>query len=270
KQLAEEIGVELAEGVHRLKAGHPLGYQITEALAYCYFGQKKFAKAWSEAMALEDANRNVSLAENIYFARRSALHEVEQKLNTEEKIVEALPNYKWRHQYSIPLPGSTKRSPNFDGMIRNRANIDTVGGPKPEESDRENVQKTEFAPPVVASMEEVDGGVKIVFEKNTETYRVQPMDCEPTDRIAYWQMEGNRMVPHYEQDCEPVGEEETRKTTHQHDPVVLPSDEAKRVDAGARLEVVDNADAAGDAALKRVWPEGADRDDPSIVAGWSL
>lgn len=276
----EGISLETPGDIDRLKGGTAVGYQITEALAYCHMNNGDLAKARVEADSIDEATRKVNRAEFIYYARKEALREVEQQYDgDEEKITEVLPNYEYLEQRSpIPLPGSTRRTPSFYSIIWQDlgGRFSVVGGPDPDDSEegddgepssrnrgRSTTDRYGKKLPVVERKESHGKGAKIVFVTHTETITYQPTDCRETDKFSHWQLSGNRMEAVYETECWPVGDEQTREVDHQHDPVVIPDDQADLVESGMRLEVFDNRRAEGDAAVLRAW-EGDGTGDPVV------
>jgi hypothetical protein len=278
--VAERAGLAMTspEDVEKLRTGMAVGYQITEALAYCYTNNGELAKARVEADAIDGGTRKLNRAEFIYYARKQALREVEQKYDgDEEKITEVLPNYEYLDQRSpIPLPGSTRRTPSFYSIIWEDlgGRFEVIGGPDSDEEDSDEDEPDSRSrgrattrngkqSPVIAREASHAEGSKIVFESNTETVTYQPTNCRQTNRLSHWELRGNRMEAVYETECRPVGDEETKQVTHQHDPVVVPADQAELVEPGMRIEVFNNTRSEGDAAILRAW-HGDGSGDPAI------
>ena len=266
-QLADEIDVQTPEDVRQLRIGHPVGYQVTEAMAYCHLHEGNLAQASLEAHALDEGMRRVTLGENIAVERRRALHEVEQRHEgDEEAIAEEIPFYELRHNYSIPLPGDTHRSPSFFGNLNYGGGMRSqlIGGPESDDDDSEQAnirfrqigQRNPQQRPVIESIQDHRLGQRVVFVTETETRMHQQRECERTDRVEGYRMRGNRVEVEYEQRCRNVGEPRQVQVEHQYDPVVLPDDQADVLRPNMRVEVLNNnhRDADDDdTVLKRAW-----------------
>ncbi len=243
-QLAREIKPKDEKGIRKLRIEHPLGYQITEALAYCYLGQGKFAKAKLEADALKRTNRRVNLGEEIFYSRRDAISALEQELGSAEKIRKFVPNYS-THGIGMPVPGSVRRSPRFYAAIDSKGDFLTRGG-----DDRK--------PAVVASRKKVATGVQLIFKKYTFTYKYRDVKCKATNKVDRYEYEfppGGRTImrPIYRQKCWKVGPVKKKRITYQEKPVIFPEADAKGIKKGMQLIVLDNRKVAGDAVIIDCW-----------------
>ena len=269
KELAEEIVIETPGDVRELRIGHPVGYQITEAMAYCHLHAGNLAEASLEAHALDEGMRRVTLGENIAVERRRALQEVEQRHDgDEEAITRDIPFYELRHNYTSPLPGDTHRSPSFFGYLNygHGMRSDLIGGPEADDEDSEQAdirfrqigQRNPQERPVIESIQDHRLGQRVVFVTETETRMHQQRECERTDRVEGYRMRGDRVEVEYEQRCRNVGEPRPVEIQHQYDPVVLANSQAEVLRPNMRVEILNNSHpnaAEDDTVLKRVWSD---------------
>ncbi|MBI5546298.1 MAG: hypothetical protein HY901_20620 [Deltaproteobacteria bacterium] len=255
--LAKEIPPRDEESLLQLRAGHPLGYQITEALAWCYLGRGKLAKADLEAGALRKGVRRVTLAEEIALSREQAMLAVEAELKTREKIVAAVPNYECRFQYPVPLPGSMGHPPRFDEMAESKARFERRGERSQE-------------PAVVVSQKPVSDGVEITFTKYTSTSKYRDLQCKETDKIDHFVVDGNRVKPIYRKSCWEVGPVKTAVYTHQEKAVIIAPEDAALVKPGMQLVLLVNAATPGDAALLLAGPPGKGAKEAAVLEGIAL
>ncbi|MFW5966229.1 MAG: hypothetical protein ACOCV2_01870 [Persicimonas sp.] len=276
EELAEDIPPTDEASARRLRVGNPLGYQITEALVYCYLHDGELARGWVEADALDNATRRVTRAEHIYIARREALHEVEQEFDgDEDAIAEALPNYKMRHSHPFPLPGDTHHTPHYLELLRDAGLIlRTLGGPDPnDKKDKEEPKKRESKAPIVERTEETSKGTRIVFVKKTDTITTQDLECKDTDQVESWEVKENRMVARFKQDCTPVGPKRTEEVEYQYDPRIVPKDQGAMLESGMRVELMlnEHPDAKpDDVVIKRAWSDDNSQRPPVIIDGIEL
>jgi hypothetical protein len=242
-ELARKIKPRNEEAVGKLRVEHPLGYQITEALAYCYLGKGKFARAKLEADSLKRTNRRVNLGEEIFYSRRDAIGALEQKIGSAEKIRKLVPNYT-THSLGMPVPGSVQYSPRFHAAIDSQGNFRIRG---------ENARE----PAVVAAKKKVPAGVKLVFKKYTFTYKYRDTKCKDTGKVDRYEFtpSGNKTTvrPIYRQKCWEVGPVKKKRITYQEKPVIIPKADAVNIKKGMQLTVLDNLDLAGDAVIIDCW-----------------
>ncbi|MBN2499036.1 MAG: hypothetical protein JXR96_30885 [Deltaproteobacteria bacterium] len=253
-KLAAELKPGDGAGVRELRVGHPLGYQISEALCWCYLGKDKLAKAKIEADALRKGNRRITLAEEIAFSRLDALEKVKQELKTAGKIEQAIPNYQ-QGAYGVPLPGTVHRSPRFDELVSRRARFETLG-----DSERK--------PAVLAAIQ----GSKLVFKKHKYVRKYRDIQCKETNKVDRYEIAYNpngttSLRPIYRQDCWEVGPVKKETIVHQERPVVLTAGDAAGLAVGMQVIVLDNTQKEGDAALVHLWSPAKGREKASLVDG---
>jgi len=258
EMLAEEIAPRDAAGVRALRVEHPLGYQITEALAYCHLGRGRLAKARLEADLLRGLNRRITLGEELFYARLDALQALVRELKTEEKILAAVPNYR-PHGVGSPLPGSLQRKPLFYEAIDRKGSFETLG---------ESAKK----PAVVAEKKAGVDGVQLVFKKFTYTHKYRDTQCKETDRVERYEVRSEAngatsVKPIYHMNCWPVGPVKSEPITHQEKPALLPREDAEGVEPGQQVIVLVNTRVKGDSALVDCWDPKAGRDKASVVQG---
>jgi hypothetical protein len=261
EQLAKELKPGSAEEVQDLRVGNPLGYQITEALAYCYMGLGKMAKAELEAEALRKGNRRISLAEEIAFSRIDAMNAVEQELKTEGKIIQAIPNYH-KGSYGVPLPGSVRHSPRYFELLSSRGRFENIG---------EDVRK----PAVIKAKKPGKEGVQLVFKKFKYTRKYRDIKCKETNKVDRYDISYNldgstSMKPVYRQNCWEVGPVKTQVIVYQEKPVVINPDDAKLLKAGSQVIVLSNTKKKGDAAVIDAWMPNKGRKKAFIATGFKL
>lgn len=258
EKLAKELKPKDADGVLRLRVGHPLGYQITEALAYCYMGRGKLSKAKLEAEALRKANRRISLAEEIAFARIDALQAVKQELKTDAKILKAIPNY-LKGSYGVPLPGSVRRSPRYLDLLSGRARFENVGD-------------DERKPAVIQTKKPSADGMQLVFKKFKTKRKYHKWKCKETNKVDRYEIRHNldgtsSLKPVYRQDCWKVGPPKFETIVYQEKPVVILKEDAKRLKKGSQVTVLQNTKKAGDAAVIDAWMPKQGNEKAFIVQG---
>jgi len=261
KQLARELKPRDADGVRELRVGHTLGYQITEALAYCYMGHGEMAKAKLEAEALRKGNRRISLAEEIAFARIDALQAVKQELKSEGKIIQAIPNYH-KGSYGVPLPGSVRHSPRYLDLLSSRGRYETIG---------EDVKK----PAVIRSKKPVKDGVKLVFRKYRYKRKYRDFKCKETNKVDRYDISYNTngttsLKPVYRQNCWEVGPVKTDVIVHQEKPIIIDPADAKKLKKGCEVTVLSNTQKKGDAAVIDAWMPKKGRDKAFIAQGYKV
>ena len=260
-QLAKKLKPGNAEGVRDLRIGHPLGYQITEALAYCYMGHGKMAKAKLEAEALSQGNRRISLAEEIAFARIDALHAVKQELKSEGKIIQAIPNYR-AGSYGVPLPGSVRRSPRYLDLLSSRGRYETIG-------------EDERKPAVIKSKKPAKDGVQLLFKKFKYTRTYRDFKCKETNKVDRYDISYNldgtsTLKPVYRQNCWKVGPVKKQVIVHQEKPIIITPGDAKRLKKGSQVTVLSNTQKKGDAAVIDAWMPKKGRDQAFIAQGFQV
>jgi len=256
--LAEEVAPRDAAGVRALRVEHPLGYQITEALAYCHLGHGRLAKAKQEADALRGLNRRLTLAEELFYARLDALDALARELKTEEKILAAVPSYR-PHGVGSPLPGSLQRKPLFYEAIDRQGSFETLG---------ESAQK----PAVVAEKKAGADGVQLVFKKYTYIHKYRDTQCKETDKVERYEVRSEAngatsVKPIYHMNCWPVGPVKSEPITHQEKPALLPREDAEGVKPGQQVIVLVNTRSRGDSALVDCWDPKAGREQAAVVQG---
>jgi len=261
EQLAKQLKPGDADGVRDLRIGHPLGYQITEALAYCYMGHGKMAKAKLEAEALSQGNRRISLAEEIAFARIDALQAVKRELKSDGKIVQAIPNYR-AGSYGVPLPGSVRHSPRYLDLLSSRGRYETIG-------------EDERKPAVIQSKKPAGDGVQLVFKKFKYTRKYRDFKCKETNKVDRYDITYNldgttTLKPVYRRNCWKVGPVKTEVIVHQEKPVIITPDDAKRLKNGSQVTVLANTQKKGDAAVVDAWMPKKGRDQAFIARGFQV
>ncbi len=286
-RLAEKIGVESAEDLQELRSTHPVGYQITEALAHCYVEEGQLSKARVEAEALQAGTRRVTLGEEIRLTRQEALQEVVAEHDGEASYInEVIPYYRNRTAARMILPTETYSTPNYFHQINNAGLMaDVVGGPDTGDDDDngefdEHVQymqrrgyNVDLSSPITEEIEEVEAGARLVFVHKSETVTRQETECYETDHIESWTLDGDELVPNYRVECQFVGEPWQETVDHQVDPVVIPADQGEMLEAGMRVEILVNRHRSadeGDAVIRHAWPAGEDDADAVVVDGWSF
>jgi hypothetical protein len=260
-QLAKELKPKNADDVQALRVGHPLGYQITEALAYCYMGQGKMAKAKLEAEALRKGNRRINLAEEIAFSRIDAMHAVEQELKSKGKIIQAIPNYS-AGSYGVPLPGSVRRSPRFLDLLGSRGRYENIG-----EDDRK--------PAVIKSKKPGKDGVQLVFKKFKFTRKYRDWKCKETNKVDRYDISYNTngtttLKPVYRQNCWEVGPVKKQVIVYQEKPIIITPADAKLLKMGSQVTVLSNTQKKGDAALIDAWLPKKGRKKAFVATGFKV
>ncbi len=232
------------------RVGHPLGFQITEALAACHLSKGRLAAARLEADALAQATRRVSEEEETFFSRQDAMWQARKELPTEAQLQQAMPNWESRERYPAPLPPTVIASNKLVELVRGaRGSLEYRG-------------KSDRVPAVVATRHAQDGGVLLVFEK--VVYPYQDFRCTKLDKVHHYEIRGNTVQPVYEEDCRPVGP--VKKRIMQEKAVLFPPEQAALVKKGMQVEVLVNEASTGDAVLVNLW-KAKDRKSPLILDG---
>jgi hypothetical protein len=257
-ELARELKPKDGDGVRELRVGHPLGYQITEALAWCYMGSRQMALAWLEADALRKSNRRISLAEEIAFSRLDALEAAKRRLKTPARILEAIPNYR-QGSYGVPLPGSVRKSPRFFEMVDRRGRFEQLG-------------KDARKPAVVAAVAREGAGARLTFKRYSHLRKYRDWKCKETNKIARYEVTynpggGTTIRPYYRQHCWEVGPVKTEPITYQEKPVVIPRALANWIKPGIQAVVLDNTRQRGDAAVIDLWWPKQGRKSAVVING---
>lgn len=236
-----------------LIAGHPLGYQITEALVYCHLDQGRTAQAKVAHDALQQGSRRSTAEEVAFLAVYGELNAIKQEEGRDDVLGGYVPT-EIQHVYHMVRPHTMAVFQRMDYEIPAIDRFRTVGD-------------TAEQPAVVAELEPTDEGVRVIFEEFSETIHYRERECFETDRIVRFDQRGDSIYPVYERQCHPVGDVKTRTVTHQADPVVLPEDEAERIEIGQQIRVLYNRLHDADAALLHMFEPGEERDSGSIVDG---
>ena len=252
-KLAQELGVKDEAGVEQLKSEHPVGFQITEALAYCYLGQGKRAKAWLETQSL-GRNRRVTEAEEVTLSRWEALSAAQKELAG-------------RIQEEVPCYGRHYNSPSPPSLWVTRKLIDLVAAAGPFELRGLDEQK----PAVVASLKKTeDGGADLTFKKFSHQRKYRDQQCRETDRVQRFEFFGNGIRPVYQRECWLVGPVKTRRVTYQEEQAHLMPEDAALVEAGVQLTFVVNRSDATDSALSDLFPAKEGKAKARMLSGFRL
>ncbi len=208
--LTNQLQPQDEAGADTVRALHPVGYQISEALAFCFKGNGKRARAKLEADELSRFQRTVTFAEAIYFARQRA---IDDQVRGGAKV-----------QHMLPVPSTVIVSQKF---------FDTM-----KDTDFSMRGDVPGQPAIVSAKKPGPEGVELTFRKVTRTYPFQDVRCRNTNRVLRYDFQGSSVRPVYEQDCERVGPVMERMVTYQEPPLLLPPEEAGRVAVGMRVKVL--------------------------------
>jgi len=242
EKLIRQVKPRSPEGVRQLRVVNPLGYQISEALAYCYMGSGKLARAFMEIRALQKGNRRVNLSEEIFFSRLDALVKVARELKATGRIQQVLPNYDgfWS---GLPRPESVYTPRLLLSKLKSMGSYRIFGEKKQ-------------APAVVTAISPVSKGVKLTFKKNRFVYKYRRTTCRDTNKVDRYELSGSSIRPIYRQSCHEVGPLLTRVVVHQESPVVVPREDASAIKKGMQVVGLNNVQAEGDAVITdRWWPK---------------
>jgi len=259
--LKKEIKLKTPDDVKTLMVFHPIGYQITEALAYCYLHNGKLAKARIEGEALKQANRRVTLVEELFYTSAQDREAMRKKLKSDKQYEKAIPGAGWGLQF---LLGGREYAPPLASRAARKASFRTAG-----ESERE--------PAIIVKKSKAKGGVKLTFKKHKFRYKDQKYNCKDTNKIDRYDMVSNSsggvsVKPIYKQKCWKVGKPKMKTITYQEKPVVLPKDQADLVKKGMQVTVLANRSRAGDAVIMEAWvpKKGKSKDDCKMKAVSSI
>ncbi|QRN93182.1 hypothetical protein JRI60_28700 [Archangium violaceum] len=250
--LEAELQPKDEQGVRELRTGHPLGYQITEALTACYLVRGHLARAKLEAENLIKGSRRVTEEEKVFYARLNARWQAKRDLPTKEQRVQAIPN--WEAIDDLPqVPETQSASNDLAEQVRGmQASISTIG----------NVEEM---PAVVVSKRETPEGVWITFKKFTKTYR--DVVCENSDEFLRFSVVGRSVRPVFRKTCKDVGP--MKKHTFQAEPVLLSKAEADLVQKGMQLEALVNQNDPADSVLVNLWKQQGSK-QPLVLDGIRL
>jgi hypothetical protein len=238
-QLSKELPPRSEAGVYQLRAGHPVGFQISEALAACYLTKGQKAHARLELRGLRQAQRRITLEEELYYAVEDAVAAARKKYPGPEGEKQ-IPNLSRGPHYGVPYPATL--------AIQGRL-WEQVG-------DARALGDSKEIPADITRVEPGPGGVKVSFKP--VKYPYQKTECRNTDRISQVIYHTFSAQVIYEQECVAVGPVEMR--THQEPPVVVPTEEAALIKPGMRVTLIVSADGKDVAVEKLGWP-----DKPALV-----
>nr|QKW93741.1 hypothetical protein [Vitiosangium cumulatum] len=251
-KLEAELQPKDEAGVQALRTGHPLGFQITEALAACYLVRGHLARAKLEAESLMKGSRRVTEEEKVFHARLNAQWQAKRDLPTKEQRVQAIPNWESIEDYP-QVPETESASNDLMEQVRHmQTPIRTIG----------DVQGMLA---VVVSKRETPEGVWITFKKFTSTYR--EVECRKTGEIVGFSVAGRSLHPVYRKECTEVGP--LKKHTVQADPVLLSKAEADLVQKGMQLKALVNQNEPADSVLTDLWKQQGAK-QPLVIDGIRL
>lgn len=269
--LKDDIPPTDPSNVRRLVASHPLGYQITEALAYCYSDDDDAsAKLIRAKKSTDNTKRQVNWVEYVVAARELAVAEFNKKLSSRE-IEHHFPNE------FIEMGAINVRD---DPLYEYSNYLKMPVGPEVPTYGNDSVKlgggKGAIAPNVIKSKKKVDNGVKITFE-STETFgREGIYECWETDKVQKFIHRGGETIAVYEK-CKQVDSKRKKTGHYQHDPIILSEDEATHLETGMGIQWYYNSlqkesgKSAEDAALKNAfWPNKPKGEREVVVQGVKL
>ncbi len=245
-RLAREVAPRDARGVSQLRARHPIGYQLSEALAACYVKRGQQAHALLELRGMGEGQSRSTVEEEIYFSLEDAVAAAKKKHPAEE-LEGRIPNLGLGAHHGVPFPLTLATvSRLWERVKEARVVGDDAGRPLD-----------------IAGLEPVAGGVKVSFKP--VKYPWQAIQCVQTDRIERIDYSGYTAHVIYQQECKGVGPVETR--THQEPPLTVATAEAAAMKPGMRVLLLVSADGQ-DVAVERLgWP---DKKDAVVVQGIAL
>ncbi len=242
------------EEVRELTARHALGYQITEALAFCYLATGQTAQAEMYHAMLDQGSRRVTEEEVAFLAVYGAINEIKQEEGRDDVLGGFVP-VEIHHVYHLVRPATMGVAQSMGYEIPANDWFRTVGD-------------TAEQPAVVAELNPQDEGVEVVFKEFSETIHYRERECFETDRIVRYDQRGDSIYPVYERQCHPVGDVKTRTVTYQAPSVVLPKAEADRVEVGQQIRVRYNRVTDDvDAVVLHMFEPGEERESGTIIEG---
>jgi hypothetical protein len=254
--LAAKLHVRNAAGVQELVSTDPLGYQISEALAYCYARGNQVAHGRREVENMKGGRRVANEEEGAYHAREDAIVKAKKSLgvSTEynphsetqdrKKLEAAIPPLAFGSLGDFTPSSLWAASSLVEELYR--APVRLIG------DDR-------TFPLIVAAKKPGPGAVVISFKKTT--YPWQDISCRDTNQVDRVDYSGSSARIHYRQACKAVGPVQQR--THQEPDVEIAAEDAKLVAPGMHVMLMTSA---ADGAVVRVWREGGAA-QPSVVGG---
>jgi hypothetical protein len=256
-KLAAQLHPRSEQGMQDLVAGDSLGYQITEAMAYCYLRAKLPAHARREIESLKGGRRIANEEEAAYYAREDAIADAEKKLGVSsrhsrddvKKLEKTIPPLTFGAALYDFRPSSLSEASRMINEVYGAA-VRAVGD-------------DHSFPVIIVGKSSADNGVTLTFKKTT--YPWQDVQCQNTDRIDRIDYSGSSAHVVYQQACKAVGPVEQR--THQEPPLVVAAQDAATAAKGQQIFVMVSDGADG--AIVKAWMPG-DPKHPAVVFGWPV
>jgi hypothetical protein len=256
--LARELKPRDQLGAELLLAGHAVGYQITEALAYCYLGSKQLAHASLEVENLKGGRRRVTEEEEIFFAREDAAEQILKDLGVTQqrseesmkRLAEQVPVLTYSNALYSTRPATLTAASRMVNEVLRTARTRVVG-------------ESSGFPLIVSRIKPTAGGAALSFKRTT--YPWQDISCHDSNRISSIDYSGSIARVSYQRDCKAVGP--IVQKTHQEPDITVAAADAKKAKVGAQVVVV--VDEGGDGAISKMWWPGK-ATHPQIVQGVSL
>jgi hypothetical protein len=232
-RLSKEVAPKDEQGVRQLRALHPVGYQISEALAACYLKQGQQAHALLELRGMDEGQRRVTVDEEIYFALAGAVEAARGEFSGEEAR-KWIPNLGYGAHHGVPFPATLATGSQLWERVK----------------DARVVGDSESLPADIAALTPVAEGVKVSFKP--VKYPWQDMECGPSDRIERIDYSGSQARVIYQQECKGVGPVVMK--THQEAPLVVSPADAAAMKPGMRAVLLVSADGQDVAVEQLTWP----------------
>lgn len=268
-KLRQEVQPTDQQGVDRVRADHPLGYQITEALEQCYAqNDDRQAKRTMARQALSSANRRVTRREMVYFARFDAYQQVRE---SGAKVPDGLED-----SFGFlkdPFYALIEDRPTFNPPER----VDGIGAYAADGAGA-TVRGSAGGnrPARIVGLNPTDEGVEVRFEHVRQKIEMQTYKCQKTDKIDHYEKRGQEIVPVYREKCR-KGPVKTHTADFQADPVVVSERDAELLEKGMEVRVLtfseydgeeetfENPEQVGDSALIDAWWPDEGRKEGAVV-----
>ncbi len=285
---AEQLEVEpTAQAVHEFRANHPLGRQLTEALAFCYSDKKKATKRFElEHRVLEKSksfNRILSVGylgdlpddDRVYhtvlppaITKRQLISRIRQQTFEQQKDQDGV---------EVPdfLSGTTvtdwhrdifvEQRPTIESQVETEAPSRALGKP----FEKKGYYTDRFAPkPTIETKKEVPVGFQLEFPTKSKTVTNEVCtDWKKTDRIKSYYWHGGQKKVRYEKICQ---NEETKQYEDEYgeDPLVISGWEGDVLEEGMQIHAHANGSSPENSVIWSAWwPDKEAPDDAVIIRG---
>jgi len=282
---AEQLGVEpTAQAVHEFRANHPLGRQLTEALAFCYSDKQEATKRFELEKRLLDETESFDRILQVGYLGDlpdddRVYHTVLPPAITKRQLISRIRQQTFEQKkdedgVEIPdfLSGTTVTDWHRDTLVDKRPTIESsLQTDSPSRALGKRYEKKghyadKFAPkPTIETKREVPVGHQLEFPTKSKTVENEVCtDWKKTGRIEGYYWHGGKKRVEYEKTCQ---NEEVKQYEDEYgeDPFVIAGWEGEVLEKGMQVHGRANGNSPNNSVVWSAWRPDKDAPDDAVI-----